>query len=193
MEVHVVIPANLLQVGKVRNDRGLLTTKGQIDEVGHIGESHFRCHSLELGQLPVRKTVQPLDEVIQLVHIDSVSLQAFQTGNAAFDLLHHTILCPRVSDIQRLQHLDRVVVLILRDGEGDSDQAIFQVISVIQSRFDPHAPTPFRSVFLLWCAYSHPRRPNRGNRGRDRGSPRSGRTAGTLVFVPAPGHSRAHS
>lgn len=27
----------------------------------------------------------------------------------------------------------------------------------------------------------------------DRGSPRSGRTAGTLVFVPAPGHSRAHS
>ena len=26
-----------------------------------------------------------------------------------------------------------------------------------------------------------------------RGSPRSGRTAGTLVFVPAPGHSRAHS
>ena len=63
----------------------------------------------------------------------------------------------------------------------------------IQSRFDPHAPTPFRSVFLLWCAYSHPRRPNRGNRGRDRGSPRSGRTAGTLVFLPAPGHSRAHS
>ena len=69
-----MLPADLLQVGKIRDDRGLLATEGQVDEVGHIGESHLHCHSLELGQLPVRKTVQTLDHVVQFVHIDPAPL-----------------------------------------------------------------------------------------------------------------------
>ena len=76
MEVHVVIPANLLQIGKICDDRGLLAAEGQVDEVSHIGEAHLYRHPLELGQLPVRKTVQPLDQVVQLVHIDFAPFQA---------------------------------------------------------------------------------------------------------------------
>ena len=193
MQVHVVIPAYLLQVGKVCDDRGLLTAEGQVDEVGHIGSPQLIGHPLELCQLVVGKTVQPLNQVIQLVHIDLASLQTLENGNRTLEFFHRAVPRPRVPDVQCLQHLDGAVILIRRDGKGNGHKAIFYVACVIQGRSDLHVRSPFHSVFSFWCAYSHPRCPSRENRGPGKGIPHSGRTVGTLVFVPAPGYSRARS
>lgn len=52
---------------------------------------------------------------------------------------------------------------------------------------------PFRSVFSFWFAYSHPRCSSREIREKGKGNLRSGRTAGTLAFVPALEHSPGQS
>ena len=187
MEVQVVIPADLLQVGKVGDHRGLLAAEGQVDEVRHIGSAQFIYHPLKLCQLAVRETIQPLGQIVQFIHIDLTSLQAFQRRDGALDLICHTVSGLWVPNVQRLQHPDGAVVLVRRDGEGDGDQAVFQVVCVIECCSDLHGRSPFHSIFLLWFSYSPPHCPSRETRGQGRGSPHSGRIAGRPAFGAGPG------
>ena len=152
VQVQVVIPSDLLQVGEVGDHRSLLAAKGQVDEVGHIGSAQSIRHPLELCQFSVRETVQPLDKVVQLIRIDPCSLQALEDGARALDLLHRAVPGQRVPDAQGLQHPDGAVVLVRRDGEGDGDQAVFQVVCVIECCSDLHG------INLRFCMTAAPYR-----------------------------------
>ena len=55
-----MVSSNTLQVGKIRDDRDLLTGEGQVDEVDDIGIVIADSRTLELCQLLVREAVQPL-------------------------------------------------------------------------------------------------------------------------------------
>ena len=127
-----MVSSNTLQVGKIRDDRDLLTGEGQVDEVDDIGIVIADSRTLELCQLLVREAVQPLGQIVQLIQIDPAPLQPLQDGRAILDLLHLAVTVDGISDLQCLQQLQTVAVFLLRDGEGDGRLSVFRVGGVAQ-------------------------------------------------------------
>ena len=76
MQVHVVVTAYGLQIGEVRDHRGLLAAEGQVDKVCHIPKIQLFRHGLKLRGLTNIKAVQPLCQVVQLVQIDGEHLHS---------------------------------------------------------------------------------------------------------------------
>ena len=70
VQVHVVVAADGGEVGKVGDDRGLLAAEGQVDEILQLEQLQFVGHRLKLRGLAGVEAVQPLGEVVQLLHID---------------------------------------------------------------------------------------------------------------------------
>ena len=77
MQIHVVVTANGLQIGEVRDDGGLLTAEGQVDEILQFKKFQLVCHGLELRGLANIKAGQPPCQIVQLVQIDREHLQSF--------------------------------------------------------------------------------------------------------------------
>ena len=90
------------EVGKVGNDRSLLAAEGQVDEILQIEKLQFVGHGLKLRGLADVEAIQPLGEVVQLLHIDREHLRALEDSIEAVDLLHLAVRLERVADLQRL-------------------------------------------------------------------------------------------
>mgnify|MGYP001509868582 CR=1 FL=1 len=130
------------EVGKVGNDRGLLAAEGQVDEILQLEQLQLVSHRLKLCGFAVIETVQPLGEVIQLLHIDCKHLRALEDSIEAVDLFHLAVRLDRVADFQRLQQLHAVCVLVAGDGERDSCHAVFRVAGVTENRLNHHLCFP---------------------------------------------------
>ena len=136
-----MVSSNTLQVGKIRDDRDLLTGEGQVDEIDNVGIVIADSRTLELCQLLVREAVQPLGQIVQLIQIDPAPLQPLQDGRAILDLLHLAVTVDGISDLQCLQQLQTVAVFLLRDGERDSHHAIFRVYGIAQRHLHHALPS----------------------------------------------------
>ena len=86
VQVHVVVTANSGEVGKVGNDRGLLAAEGQVDEILQLEQLQLVGHRLKLRGLAGVEAVQPLGEVVQLLHIDREHFRALEDGVEAVNL-----------------------------------------------------------------------------------------------------------
>ena len=69
---------NPLQIREVGDHRGLLAAECQVDEVLDAGQVQFEGHGFKLGVLTIGKAVQPLGQIIQLVHVDGLAVQPFE-------------------------------------------------------------------------------------------------------------------
>ena len=87
-------------------------------------------HPLELGGLSVIKAVQPLGQIVQFIKGDLCADQSVQDGIEAVQLIHLTILPERIADLQGFQQLYRAVIVLIGDGEGYRDLAIFRMLGV---------------------------------------------------------------
>ena len=87
-------------------------------------------HALELGGLSVIEAVQPLGQIVQLVKGDLCAYQSVQDGIEAVELIYLTILPERITDLQGFQQLYRTVIVLIGDGEGDRDLAIFRMSGI---------------------------------------------------------------
>ena len=130
VQLQKMLPANGLQIRKIRDDSGLLATEGQVDKVGHVVQAHLYRHSLELGQFSIGKAVQPPDQIVQLIHVDSRPLQPLEDRTGALELIQQAVPRQRRSDLQTLQHGYRAVILLLGYGERDGDHTIFRAPGV---------------------------------------------------------------
>ena len=135
IEIHIVVTANRLQIGKVGDDRGLLTAEGQVDEVFQLEQLQLACHGLELRGLANIEALQPLCQIVQLIQIDTEVLRDFQDRVETVDCHHFAILFERVADLQCFDHLDALVILLFGDGERNCCNAVFGVVSIAYYRF----------------------------------------------------------
>ena len=70
-------------------------------------------HRLKLCGLAGVEAVQPLDEVIQLLHIDRAHLRALKDSIEAVDLLYLAVRLDRITDLQCLQQLHAIRILVM--------------------------------------------------------------------------------
>ena len=144
VQVHVVIPANGGEVRKVCNDCSLLAAEGQVDQILQFKKLQLVGHRLKLCGFAGIKAIQPLGEVVQLLHIDRKHLRALEHRVKAVDLLHLAVGFDRVANFQRLQQLHAVCVLVVGDGERDSCHSVFRVMRIAKHRLYHHvSSTPF--------------------------------------------------
>jgi len=137
-----VVTANSGEVGKIGDDRGLLAAEGQVDEILQLEKLQLVRHRLKLCGLAGVEAVQPLGEVVQLLHIDREHFRALENGIEAVDLFHLAVRLDRVADLQRLQQLHAVCVLVAENRERDGRHAVFRVITVTQHRLKHHFRFP---------------------------------------------------
>ena len=158
MQIHVVVPADGGEVGKVGDDRGLLAAEGQVDEILQLEQLQLVRHRLKLRSLAGVEAVQPFGEVVQLLHIDCKHFRALEDGVEAVDPLHLAVGFDRIADLQRLQQLHAVRVLVAGDGERDGRHAVFWVIGVTENRSNHHViSSVFLSRFKTTSPYLHSR------------------------------------
>ena len=98
-------------------------------------------HCLKLGVLTHTKAVQPLRQIVQLVHIGQRTIQGAQHTVMAVHFIHRAVPVHGVPQIHRLEHLNRLIVLISGDGEGNGDLPAFRVPGIGQHRLDHIAHT----------------------------------------------------
>ena len=126
----VVLP-DLLQIREAGNHRGLLTAKRQVDEVLDMGQVQLVGHGLELGGLFCAEAVQPLRQIVQLIHIDQRVLEHFQYAVRAVQFIHHAVPISGKAQLHRLEHFDGLIVLVIRDREGNSGLTILRVLGIV--------------------------------------------------------------
>ena len=84
-------------------------------------------HCLKLCGFADVETIQPLGEVVQLLHIDRKHLCALEHRVEAVDCLHLAVGFDRVANLQCLQQLHTMCVLVMWNRERDGCHAIFRV------------------------------------------------------------------
>jgi len=132
------------EVGKVSDDRGLLAAKGQVDEILQLEQLQLVCHRLKLCGFAGVEAVQPLGEVVQLLHIDREHFHSLENGVEAVDLLHLAVRLDRVTDFQRLQQFHAVCVLVAGNRKRNGRHAVFRVMRIAKHRLYHHvSSTPF--------------------------------------------------
>ena len=129
----------LLQLGEVGDDRGPLAAKGEVDEILDVRQAQLAGHGLELFALTLAETAQPLGQVVQLVHVDALGHQPLEDGVLAVQRLHPAVLGGGGTDIHGLQQINGVVILGVRDREGDGDLPVSWLGLVAEDRFEDHA------------------------------------------------------
>ena len=114
--------------------------------------------------------------------------------------LHRTIFGPANEHTIHCicRSLLRVVIQVCVDvcccGIGTVSQPYLDLFHCDIFTAVKQTPCPLSvQFFSFWFAYSHPRCSSRESREKGKGNPRSGRTAGTLAFVPALEHSPGQS
>ena len=153
-DVQAVIPANLFQIGEVRDHRGLLAAEGQVDKILNIRQIPLCRHTLELRSLLLVEAVQPLGKVVQFVHSRISLFQLPENRKAAVHLDNTAVLPQRVPDFQALQQFHRMVILAARNGERYGDLPIFRVGAGSEYSFHNHVSVlpiritsgPYRTV-----------------------------------------------
>ena len=144
VQIHVVVPADGGEVGKVGDDRGPLAAEGQVDEILQLEQLQLVGHRLKLCGFAGVEAVQPLGKVVQLLHIDREHFRALENSVEAVDLLHLAVRLDRVADLQCLQQLHAVRILIAGDGERDGRHTVFRVAGITENRLKHHVSfTPF--------------------------------------------------
>ena len=131
--------ADLLQIREIGDYGGSLAAKRQVDEILDVRQAQFAGHGLELFALTLAETVQPLSQEIQLVHIDALGRQPVEDGVLAVKLVYPAVLGGGGADAHILQQLNSVVVLAVRDGEGDGGLAQLGPGLIAENCFHSHA------------------------------------------------------
>ena len=126
------------EVGKVGNDRGLLAAEGQVDEILQLEKLQLVSHRLKLCGLAGVEAFQPLDEVVQFLHIDRKHFRSLEHSVKAVNLRHLAVRLDRVADLQCLQQLHAVRVLAAGDGERDGRHTVFRVVGITENRLNHH-------------------------------------------------------
>ena len=144
VDIHIVGAANSLQIRKVCDDRGLLAVEGQVDEIFDASQFQFVGHGLKLGLLAFIEAVQPLCQVVQLVHIDRRALQTFENGIPAVQLYDMAVLPQYIAYVYPLQQLHRVIILLLGDGERDRNDTMLRVHRITQNSSQHVLSLPIR-------------------------------------------------
>ena len=128
-----MVTANSGEVGKIGDDRGLLAAKGQVDEILQLEQFQFVGHRLKLRGFAGVEAVQPLGEVVQLLHIDREHFHSLENGVEAVDLLHLAVGFDRIADLQCLQQVHAVCVLVTGNGEWNRCHPVFRVFGITQN------------------------------------------------------------
>lgn len=68
--------------------------------------------------------------IVQLIKGDLCTGQSVQDGIEAVQLIYLTILPERITNLQGFQQLYRAVIVLIWDGEGYRDLAIFRMSGV---------------------------------------------------------------
>lgn len=113
--------ADPLQIGEIGDHGGSLAAKRQVDEIPDAGQVQLAGHGFKFDILALREAVQPLGQIIQLIHVDALGGQPVEDGVRAVQPIHLAVLGGGGADAHILQQLNSVVVLAVRDGEGDGD------------------------------------------------------------------------
>ena len=137
-----MVPANGGEVRKICDDRSLLAAEGQVDQILQFKKLQLVGHRLKLRGFAGIETIQPLGEIVQLLHIDRKHLHALEYRVKAVDLLHLAVGFDRVANLQSLQQLHAVCVLVMWYGEGDSCHAVFRMVRITKHRLNHHLRFP---------------------------------------------------
>ena len=77
VQVHVVIPANRIEVREIRDNCNLLAAEAQVDKVLQLKKFQLMSHRLKLFGFSGIEAIQPFGEIVQLLNIYRKHLCAF--------------------------------------------------------------------------------------------------------------------
>ena len=119
-----------------------MAAEGQVDQILQLEKLQLVGHRLKLCGFAGIETIQPLGEIVQLLHIDRKHLHALEYRVKAVDLLHLAVGFDRIANLQSLQQLHAVCVLVMGDGEWDGCHSVFRMVRVTQYRLNHHLRFP---------------------------------------------------
>ena len=143
-----MVTANFLQVGEIGDYGSLLGTESQVDKLGKTICLSQCYDTLELCGLVFVVAFQPLGEVVQLVKVDGLSLQTFQTGVPTVDGLDVAVRGNCITDFQLLHHVHHFIIVLSLDGERDCCLAVLGMVFVSDNGREHHMDTSKITVII---------------------------------------------
>ena len=133
-----MIFSDLLQIGEVCDHRRLLAAEGQVDKVPDVSQVELFRHCLKLRPLITPEAVQPLRQIVQLIHIDRLPFQPLENGIAVCEFVHLAVLPDRIPDFQGGQHLHGMVIFLSGQRKGNSGDAVLRMGRITEYRVKLH-------------------------------------------------------